>query len=157
MSKLLGIVCSSTGRVEQHVLQAASCCGDIVGFACLCLQWVLMCNAILPSLTSAALCAAVPCATTRLCSNLVHSFKHAFRPALRHVPDSLDSPMVPSSPAAPTTTHITLHLRQLLQGAVGEPDCMEVDEPEASCSTGPWPPTGTHLGHLPSHLVSCCA
>lgn len=47
-----------------------------------------------------------------------------------------------------STTHITLHLSQLLSGAAAEP--MEVDEP----APGPWPPVGTHLGHLPSHLVS---
>lgn len=82
------------------------------------------------------------------CSSLVHTFKHAFRPSVRHVSDGSSS----SSQGGPTT-HITLHLSQLLPGLTYEPDCMEIDEPEP----GPWPPVGTHLGHLPSHLVSCNA
>jgi hypothetical protein len=77
-----------------------------------------------------------------LCSNLVHSFKHAFRPSVRHMPE-------PTGNQAAPTTHITLHLSQLLACSIPEP-VMEVDEP----APGPWPPVGTHLGHLPSHLVS---
>lgn len=90
----------------------------------------------------------VCCVPILYCSSLVHSFKHAFRPTVRHMAGS--SSMPSAGPATPTT-HITLHLSQLLAGAA-EP--MEVDEP-VPCA---WPPVGTHLGHLPSHLVShfCC-
>lgn len=83
------------------------------------------------------------CVSLPSCSSLVHSFKHAFRPAVRHVAGSSS---IPSAGPATPTTHITLHLSQLLAGAS---DPMEVDEP-APCA---WPPVGTHLGHLPSHLV----
>lgn len=88
-------------------------------------------------------CLLLLCSFPALCSNLVHSFKHAFRPSVRHMPE-------PTGNQAAPTTHITLHLSQLLACATPEPVDMEVDEP----APGPWPPVGTHLGHLPSHLVS---
>lgn len=103
----------------------------------------------------------MPCLALCFCSNLVHSFKHAFRPGLRQLPVCLSTPSPPpaSSQGAPSTsTHITLHLRQLLQGAISEPDIMNLDDEAEELSgvsvAAPWPPVGTHLGHLPSHLVS---
>lgn len=82
-------------------------------------------------------------------SSLVHTFKHAFKAPVRQLP----SPQQASTSQATSTTHITLHLSQLLPaaGAEAAADYMEVDAPEPA---GPWPPVGTHLGHLPSHLVS---